>query len=146
MNQTSLLKRQQVSSISGYTSQQLYDMCPLNDVTNPNVPAGCVAGIYTKFCAGLSPTDAIGYANCRNAYDTVLARSIFNPIGAVCPAWKNGPKSMACAQAIAAFKVDLGYIVVTPAIAQNLVVNLIGNPIYSPCVTIPGSVTCNWNA
>ena len=119
-------------------------MCPLNDVTNPNVPAGCIAGIYKRFCAGLAPTDVAGYTNCRNAYDSVLAQSIFAPIGAVCPAWKNGPKSLACAQTIASFNVDLGYVVVNSAIAQNLVMNLIGHPIYAPCVTIPGSVRCTW--
>jgi hypothetical protein len=146
MGSTFLAKRQQLTTGTPYTAQQLYDLCPLNNVTNPNVPAGCIAGIYKKFCYNLAPTDATGYARCRNAYDAVLAQSIFAPIGAVCPAWRNGPKSMACAQAIAAFKVDLGYIVVTPAIAQNLVINLIGNPIYAPCVTIPDSVTCNWNS
>lgn len=141
----SLRKRQQLSSVMGLTPQQLYDLCPLNQVTNPNVPAGCIAGIYLKFCANLAPTNAAGYADCRKAYDTVLSQSIFAPIGQVCPAWKNGPRSVQCARAISEFKVNLGYITVTSGNAQDLVTNIIGNPFYAPCVTIPGSVTCNWN-
>jgi hypothetical protein len=115
----------------------------LNDVTNPNIAAGCIAGVYQQHCYQL-PTTAEAYSKCHSIYNQVFAASIFKPLGEVCPAWKQGPRSGACARAISVFNVDLGYIVVTPQMASSLVSNIFGSPLYAPCINV-GSIVCKWN-
>jgi hypothetical protein len=123
---------------------QLLTFCPLDNIQSADVPAGCIAGIYNKYC-----TNANTLAECQRYYDIVFAASIFKSLGEVCRAWKNGPRSGECAKAISAFSYD--YIVgddngvsVTVKVnkfhAQMLVANTLGNRVYAPCI----SSTCKW--
>jgi hypothetical protein len=139
---SSLEKRQQYSTSTDLTPDQLYSLCPLNDVTNPNVAAGCVAGIYQKYCANLPPTFA-AYSRCQNTYDKVFDLSIFKPLGDVCPAWRDGPRSAACMRAVSTFSVNLGYIVVNSQMAGQLVSNIFGSRLYAPCIDFQG-IVCRW--
>jgi hypothetical protein len=100
-------KRQITSALS---TEELFKMCPLNNVRDSNVPAGCVVGIYNKFCLNLSDLSA-----CQSSYDTVVAASYFKSLG-VCAAWKSGPKSFACASAITSFRVVLDFMTLTSSL------------------------------
>jgi hypothetical protein len=139
---SSIRKRQLLSSAASLTAEQLYALCPLNDITNADVPAGCIAGIYQKFCVRAQFED-IALPICQNAYDQVFSVSIFKPIAEVCPAWKKGPQSAECASAIKDFRFQLPYILVTSAHAANLNANIFARPRYAPCRNT-ASVTCNW--
>jgi hypothetical protein len=143
MSAPGLRKRQQLSSAIQLTADQLYALCPLNDVQNPEVPAGCLAGIYSKFCKDISTPEKL--LNCHSAYDQVFTVSIFKPIGDVCPAWKYGPRSFECAITIRNFKFELPYITVTSDHAANLVRNILASPLYAPCHNTT-LTKCNWLA
>jgi len=126
-----LMKRQMSSTMSG---EDLYQLCPLNDVRNSEVVAGCVSGIYNKFCKNLS-----NLAPCQSAYDQVVYNSYFAPLG-VCAAWKSGPRSPKCSIAIKSFNIDLGYTILTADQASQFVTTIFGSRVYAPCV-LP---TCRW--
>jgi hypothetical protein len=112
----------------------------LNQIgTNSSIAAGCVAGVYMNYCYKLPGTEA-AYRQCFNAYDQVFSQSIFKQIGDACPRWKSGPTSSNCVQAISTFNVNLGYMIVTPAMAQQLV-NTIFKTNYAPCANY-GSIVC----
>lgn len=138
---TPLRKRQSTNSQGSLTADQLLALCPLNNVQSADVPAGCIAGLYNKYCMGITTLDAL--KQCQSMYDQVFAVSIFSSIGAVCPAWKYGPRSGQCAQAIKTFSYQLPYILVTSDMAANLTANILGSRTYAPCVSMPG-MTCNW--
>jgi hypothetical protein len=113
-------------------------MCPLNNVQNKDVPAGCVAGIYNKYCLNL--TDL---GKCQESYDTVVSASIFKPL-AVCAAWKFGPKSFTCADQVAKFSVALDYVTLGSTHARSFVSTIFGSQKYAPCVST-STVKCIWN-
>jgi hypothetical protein len=140
MNISNLQKRQQTSNRNQMTADQLYALCPLNNIQNPEVPTGCIAGLHTKFCADVSTPEK--QANCHFVYDQVFTVSIFKPIGDVCPAWKRGPRSFECSRAINNFKFELPYIRVTSDHAANLVKNIFSSPLYAPCRST--FMTCHW--
>jgi hypothetical protein len=129
-----LTKRQQSSSLS---TDQLLAMCPLNNVQNADVPAGCVAGIYNKYCLNVS-----NLGQCQASYDLVVASSIFKPLG-VCAAWKSGFRSSTCTSAITSFRVSLDYITLTPTHAQDFVNKIFGSKVYAPCYPTE-TVKCFW--
>jgi hypothetical protein len=128
------VKRQTTSSL---TTDQLLAMCPLNNVQNANVPAGCVAGIYNKFCLNLSDL-----VKCQSSYDTVVAASYFRPLG-VCAAWKSGPRSTVCASAITNFRVFLPFITLTSTHARDFAISIFGSQTYAPCRNT-ATVKCTW--
>jgi len=131
MNVPVLFKRQLLSSMS---REELYRTCPLNDAQNREVVAGCVAGIYNKFCKNQS-----NLVNCQSAYDQVISQSYFAPLG-VCAAWKSGPKSSQCGNAITTFRVQLPYTVLTSINARDFVQSILGSKTYAPCK----SSSCIW--
>ena len=125
-------------------------MCPLNNIMSADVVAGCVAGIYNTYCT--DPVNSTLLHHCHDTYNRVFAASFFKPLGAVCPAWKKGPRSSSCASAIATFSYNywMGrdpasgqdrYIRLGSTHAQELVRNIFGSPIYAPCVA---PVVCYW--
>jgi hypothetical protein len=138
---STLGKRQLSSSVSNFTAEQLYAMCPLNDIRNPEVPAGCIAGIYKSFCVDINTEAKL--SRCHSIYDQVFAFSIFKSIGEVCPAWKKGPRSFDCLAAIKNFKYELPYMTVTPDHAANLTASILGSQMYAPCYNT-GRISCRW--
>jgi len=126
-----LMKRQMSSTMSG---EDLYQLCPLNDVRNSEVVAGCVSGIYNKFCKNLS-----NLGPCQSAYDTIVSQSYFAPLG-VCAAWKSGPKSSKCTSAISTFRVRLDFMTLTASHARDFVSSIFGSKTYAPC----SSGSCQW--
>jgi hypothetical protein len=137
----SMKKRQASSNTASLTTEQLYALCPLNDVRNPDVPAGCIAGIYKQYCADVSTEAKL--AQCQSIYDQVFSVSIFKPIGDVCPAWKRGPRSFDCLNTIRNFKYELPYMMVTSEHAGNLTANILASQTYAPCYPV-GRITCRW--
>jgi hypothetical protein len=143
-----LRKRQALAVGANVTVDSLIQMCPLNNVQDPNVPAGCIAGIYNRYC--LNPADSSLLTQCQQAYDQAFAASIFSKIGAVCPAWKNGPLSNSCLGEVAAFKYPLWmgkdsegkdfYLQLTGTHAEELRKTIFASPKYAPCV----APTCKW--
>jgi hypothetical protein len=144
-----LRKRQQTSSTAPISTTELVAMCPLDNVTGQNVVAGCIAGIYNRFC--LTPSNPTLLAQCHDAYNRVFAASFFKSIGDVCPAWKKGPFSALCATAIKNFSYNLFmgkdpskndvYLNLNSTHAQQLVSNILAQPKYAPC---QAPVTCSW--
>jgi len=128
-----LVKRQITSTVATLTTDQLLKMCPLNYVANQDILAGCVAGIV-YFCQG--QTDL---TQCQRYYDTVFSFSIFAPIGANCPAWKYGPNSPKCANAVNSFSADLAYTSVNKDFATFFAKTLFANKEYAPCIN-----KCAW--
>jgi len=141
LNSSSFTKRQLISNVGNMTTDQLYALCPLNDVTNPEVPAGCIAGIYRKFCTDIATEAKL--AECQSVYNRVFAASIFKPIGEVCPAWKQGPRSKECFTATSKFRYQLPYILVTSEHATNLSATIFGSKKYAPCYNV-GKIACRW--
>ena len=119
----------------------LFALCPLNDVMNPELPAGCIAGLYKKFCTDVDTYEKLSV--CQDIYDQVFGASIFNSIGQVCPAWRNGPRSLKCKSTLKNFKVDLGYMTVTSEHASNLTSVILGSTKFAPCYDV-GGITCRW--
>ena len=131
------VKRQTTSTVATLTTDQLLKMCPLNYVANQDILAGCVAGIV-YFCQG--KTDL---AQCQRYYDTIFSYSIFAPIGANCPAWKYGPNSVNCANAVNGFSANLKYTTVNKDFATFFAKILFTNKEYAPC-TSTTTVKCIW--
>jgi hypothetical protein len=147
-----LNKRQVFTNFAPVSVNELSAMCPLNNVTSADVAAGCIAGIYNKFCK--NPYDPVLFSQCQDAYDRVFAASFFKPLGDVCPAWKQGPRSAACLRAISTFLFDflIGkdtvtgqnvYLKLTSAHANKLVGNIFGSRVYAPCPF--AAPKCNWS-
>jgi len=134
LNVPVLYKRTLTSSMSAL---ELYQLCPLNDFTNKEVVAGCVAGIYNNLCK-----DKADLVPCQSAYDKVVSQSYFAPLG-VCAAWKFGPKSFPCQEAIYNFVVKLDYITLTRTHANDFVTSTLASKTYAPCTTT-STVTCKW--
>jgi hypothetical protein len=132
LNTPPSLKKRQFSS--ALNVEELLAMCPLNNVRNADVAAGCVAGIYRKHCLDLTRL-----GNCQSSYDTVIASSIFKSLG-VCAAWKLGLNSMDCRSAITTFNVKLEYITLTSQHASDFARTILGSRTYAPCV----ASTCKW--
>jgi len=126
-----LVRRQLTSSMS---AEDLYRLCPLNNVTSKEVVAGCVAGIYNRFCKGQS-----NLTTCQTSYDTVVSQSYFQPLG-LCAAWKLGPRSVDCGTAISRFSVPLDYGTLTSTNARDFVTSIFSSRVYAPCV----APTCRW--
>lgn len=119
-------KRQLTSSM---TTDELYALCPLNNVQDANVPAGCMAGIYNKFCVNVNDD----YAECQTKYDAVIDASLFKPLG-ICAPWKKGYKTE-CGRAINDFNVVLQYATLNRTAAMNFVQTFFGSSgRYAPCV------------
>jgi len=129
-----LSKRQLTSALS---MDGLIAMCPLNNVQDANVPAGCIAGIYNKYCLNLSDL-----GTCQSAYDTVVTASIFKPLS-VCAAWNSGPRSLACAGAINNFKFTLPYMTLESSHASDFAKTIFGSQKYAPCMNTR-VVKCIW--
>jgi Leucine-rich repeat (LRR) protein len=136
-------KRQFLSGQAPVTTDELIAMCPLNNVFGQDVAAGCIAGVYYKYCS--NPWDSDLLSQCHDVYNRVFAASIFKSLGEVCPAWKKGPLSASCASAIRSFSYSgtlSGYQVqLGPMHAQELVKTIIGQPRYAPC---QAPFACNW--
>lgn len=97
------MKRQTSSNAATLTTSQLLTSCSLNSLSkSKDILLGCMAGIV-YFCQ--SKKD---WSNCRYYYDTVFANSFYAPIGKTCPAWKSGPRSIACAKAVSQFRRKYG--------------------------------------
>jgi len=127
-------RRQSSSNVATLTTEQLLQMCPLSNVVKKqDILAGCIAGI-TYFCQG--KTDL---TQCQRYYDTVFSHSIFAPIGANCPAWKYGPNSWQCNNAVNAFNVKLEYTTVNMVFAKFFAEKLFANKDLAPC-----SSNCQW--
>jgi hypothetical protein len=146
-----LNKRQVYGTSAPVSTDELMAMCPLNNVLNAGVAAGCIAGIYNKYC--YDPSNAALLALCHDAYNRVFAASFFKPIGDVCPAWRKGPRSSACTMAVSTFSYNyfVGkdsatgkdvYLRLTSAHASQLVQNVLAQPKYAPCVA--PYPYCNW--
>jgi len=103
--QVKLRKRQALSTSALVSTAELIRMCPLNNVQNADVAAGCVAGIYNRFC--YNPSNPSLLAQCHDAYNRAFGASFFKPLGDVCPAWRKGPLSASCARAIQSFSYNL---------------------------------------
>jgi hypothetical protein len=130
--------------------EALVKMCPLNNVTNADVAAGCIAGIYMNFCA--APKNTASLTDCHHAYNQVFSNSFFKPLGDVCPAWRSGPYSAQCLRAVSTFTYsyrvgvnqvtgEIIYMKLTSTHASQLVRNVFGSPVFAPCTT---PSTCNW--
>jgi len=132
-----LIKRQASSTVATLTTDQLLAMCPLNNVANQDILAGCVGGIV-YFCQG--QTDL---TQCQRYYDTVFSYSIFAPIGANCPAWKYGPRSSQCNTTVNSFSVSLQYTTVNKDFASFFAKTLFTNTSYAPCINTT-TVKCTW--
>ena len=130
-----LAKRQSSSTVATLTTQQLLAMCPLNYVAKQDVLAGCIAGIV-YFCQGQKDLTA-----CHRYYNDVFSYSIYKPIVA-CAAWKNGPKSSNCTDAVNVFRVSLDYTTVNKDFATFFARILFTNPSYAPCN--PQNQKCTW--
>lgn len=135
------LSKRQASAPKTLSPEELYALCPLNQVTS-NIASGCIAGVYMKYCYQIPPTEA-AFAQCHSVYNQVFSQSIFKTLGDICPAWKKGPRSVECAMAINNFYVDLGYMIVTPQMAKNLVNTIFSSKTYAPCVSV-GTIVCRW--
>jgi len=135
LNVSPLIKRQLTSSMS---AEELYQLCPLNNVKRKEVVAGCITGIYNKLCKNKSDLRA-----CQSTYDNIVAGSYFKPLG-VCAAWKFGPWSLDCRAAIESFSFKDSQITLTSANANDFVTSIFKSQVYAPCVST-GTVTCNWN-
>jgi hypothetical protein len=146
-----LRKRQSLSSLSSFSTDELLQLCPLNNIQGQDVAAGCVAGIFNKFCC--NPFDAMLLAQCHDAYNRAFAASFFRPLGDVCPAWKKGPLSRSCATAIGSFSYRylIGkdasgasvFMTLDRTHAQELVRNIFGQPKFAPC---QAPFVCSWQS
>jgi hypothetical protein len=147
----SLKKRQVYGTSAPVSIEELMAMCPLNNVQNADVPAGCIAGIYNKFC--YNPYDPPLLAQCQDAYNRAFGASIFKSLGDVCPAWRQGPRSAACSRAISTFSYNLFvgadpntgnpiYIRLGSSHASQMVSNILANPKFAPCPS--AAPKCNW--
>lgn len=148
----SLEKRQATSSSAPISVNNLLKTCNLNNVQSSLVPAACVAGVYQAYC--MNPSNVTQLQQCQNAYDQAFSSSIFSALGAVCPAWKQGPLTSACSNVVAKFSYNY-FIGVDPTTGKNvylplnsthasmLVSSILASPKYAPCIApFPA---CNWS-
>jgi hypothetical protein len=136
---SNLLRKRQ--GTSAMTTEELLSMCPLNKVNDASVPAGCLTGIYNRFCIDAKDN----FTDCQSRYDTVIGNSFFQPL-LQCAAWKKGKQSQDCLIAIATFYVKLDYGILTKTHATEFVTTFFGKPNeitskYAPCVNTE-TVTC----
>ena len=131
-----LAKRQSISTVATLTTEQLLKICPLNYVANQDIFAGCIAGIV-YFCQGQKEL-----TECHRYYNEVFSYSIFKPIVANCPAWKYGPRSSNCNDAMNAFNVKLEYTTVNREFATFFARTLFTNREYAPCNSTVQN--CTW--
>jgi hypothetical protein len=142
-------KRQQLATTVPVSTEELLRLCQLNNVQSSDVGAGCVAGIYNKYCT--NPSNPTLLKQCHDLYDQVFSASVFKPLGDVCPAWKKGPLSFSCANAVNAFSavIFIGndpegnptYLPLGRNMAREVVKNIFGQPKFAPC---QAPFTCNW--
>jgi hypothetical protein len=151
-----LRKRQTLSSQATLTTEALLKTCPLNSgigsAAGADVAAGCVAGIFQKWCDQPASNDLTILRQCHEAYNKVFAASFFKPLGDACPAWKKGPQSQSCVKAINNFSYSLYqgigpsgspvYLNLNSTHAADMVKTTFGNPAYAPCPTTLS--VCNW--
>jgi Leucine-rich repeat (LRR) protein len=140
---TRKVKRQMLSTSAPVSAAELLKMCNLNNVVGQNVAAGCVAGIYNTYCQ--TPTNPTLLKQCQDTYDRAFGASVFKPLSDVCPAWKQGPRSAACAAAINSFsRPTFGFngvsIPLNSGHARELVNTVFASKTYAPCV----AATCKW--
>ena len=135
-------RKREISSVVGsLTQDDLIRMCPLDKASQTqNILIGCLAGIV-NFCIN-TPID---YPACQRFYNIVFANSKFAPIGSACPAWKSGPRSVNCQNAVNNFQASFDYGAVDKAFASSLVSVLFSNPTYAPCQVDAFTRSCNWN-
>jgi len=136
-------KRAQLSSGQNKVIPHV-ELCPLNDILNPEVPAGCIAGLFKEYCFDIATPTKL--ARCHTKYNEVLKASIFQSIGEVCPAWKSGPRSLKCRKAVKTFSYDLGYMMVTSKHASQFTRNVFESRRYAPCFNSNSNTACNWEA
>jgi Leucine-rich repeat (LRR) protein len=142
--QNGLVKRGLLSSVSGLTVNELYSLCPISDIYNSTVAAGCVAGIYNKYCTGPILTQ------CQQIYNDILSRSIFANL-ASCFAWREGPSSNICKSSIASYnyKYFMGYDASNNPVyttlnyvhAGYLYTSIFTSKTYAPCTDLK---VCKW--
>jgi len=142
-----LVKRGSSSTTATLTTQQLLDMCPLNKFQNQDISAGCLAGIV-YFCQRKADL-----TQCHRYYEITFSNSIFKPIGDNCPAWKYGPNSANCKNALNGFYFRLSYTsstgrdylynIVDQTFATFFAKTLFTNRDYAPCIT-SDQVKCTW--
>jgi hypothetical protein len=147
----SLRKREMLSSSTPISTQELLKFCPLDNVLGQDVAAGCIAGIYNKYC--YNPFNSTLLNQCHDAYNRAFAASFFKPLGDVCPAWRQGPFSSSCATAVLSFShqylvgrdasgVNV-YLTLNNTHASELVRNIFAHPKYAPC---QAPVVCSWKS
>jgi len=127
-------KRQISSNVAALSTDQLLAMCNLNKIDINDIPTGCIAGI-NYFCQGKSDL-----SQCQQWYDSVFSNSIYAPIGANCPAWKSGPRSSNCQNAVNSINVKLDYTIVNKQFASWFANVLFADRVYAPC-----NKNCNWD-
>jgi len=120
-------KREMSSTVATLTTKELLAMCQISFVEKQDILAGCFAGI-TYFCK-----NQMELTQCQNFYDTVFLYSIFKTIGANCPAWKYGPRSSNCNDAVNDFNVKLEYTTINKEFATFFARTLFTNKEYAPC-------------
>jgi hypothetical protein len=143
LNSFSLKKKKRQQALTGgrLNTDDLFALCPVIEALNPEPLAGCIAGLYLKYCYEVDTYGKL--AECQRKYDQVFGASIFKTIGQVCPAWKNGPRSLKCKSTIKNFKIDLGYMTVTREYASNLTSLILGSTKIAPCYDI-NDIKCRW--
>jgi hypothetical protein len=133
LSRQSLNKRQTLSSQARSRKDGLVSICALDDMKR-DLMVGCLAEL-TSFCS------SAGEDECQRAYGDIFSRSIYQPIGATCPAWRSGPNSKQCADSIKTFFVQASYTTITRTFAQSFRDIIFASPRYAPC-TKPG--ICKW--
>jgi hypothetical protein len=128
------VKRVSISYFGTLTTDDLRAMCPLSRVENTDILSGCLAGIV-YFCQG--QTDL---TQCHKYYNEVFSYSIYAPVIA-CAAWKSGPESDNCRNAVNDFNVSLAYTNVNKKFAIFFKETLFTNPFFAPCNS--QVMTCN---
>jgi hypothetical protein len=145
LNTPVLYKRQATSNQATTSIAELVAMCPLNQVQNADVPAGCLTGIYNKYCREPGNPDQL--LKCQETYDHVFRASVFWPLAQACAAWRFGPRSQNCVAAISSFSATITIesnfkMTLGKARAQDLVKTIFASPTFAPCVA--PAPTCNW--
>jgi hypothetical protein len=144
MNAPLKSKRNQFSSESAVSLEELLQHCPLNNVQNKDVPSGCVAAIYNKYCT--DPADENKLSNCHDAYNKAFGASVFKSLVEVCPSWKKGPQSDSCARAISTFSAVASGVQLQSHHAQQLNKNIFENSKWAPCrANARKGITCTLN-
>ena len=134
-NSTVSLTSRQVTSTSTIYQDMLNNYCNLNEATtSSDVAVGCIAAVV-YICQQQSDL-----SQCHKYYNEVFTRSIYSSIGAACPAWKFGPRSIECNTTVSNFAADLLYTKLSQSFAQMLQKNIFTSQVYAPCK----APTCKW--